>query len=69
MNTTNYNRAVDQLAFYKRMAVLARAGTPEYTSYIDKLAAGSCILGIVCDKDFDEVDLDVCEAYDSKYLY
>ena len=69
MDTVNYNRAIGQLVFYRRMAVLAKTGTPEYISYIDKLAAGSCILGIVCDMDFDEVDFDVCEAYDSKYCY
>jgi hypothetical protein len=49
------------------MAVLAETGTPTYTAYINKLAAGSCILGIVCDKDFDAVDCDVCEAYDLRY--
>ena len=67
MNIGNYNKALDQLALYRRMAVLAKSGTPEYTTYVSKLAAGSFILGIAFDMDFDAVHRDVCEAYDSKY--
>jgi hypothetical protein len=66
MNADNYNKAIDRLVFYIRMAVLA-AGTPTYTAYIGKLSAGSNILGIASGKDFDEVERDVREAYDSKY--
>lgn len=64
-----YNKAIGQLAFYKRMAVLAKRGTPDYTAYVNKLAAGSHILAIVCDNDIDEVDRDVRKAYDSKYRH
>ena len=67
MNDSNYNSALDKLVFYRRMAVLAERGTPTYTAYINKLDAGSTILGIVYDKCFDSVHRDVCEAYDSKY--
>lgn len=67
MNTDNYNKALDQLALYWRRAVLAETGTPTHTRYIAKLVGGSSILAIVYDKGFDEVDRDVCEAYDSKY--
>lgn len=67
MNTVDYNRALDKLVFYRRMAVLAERGPPTYTSYINKLEAGISILAIVYDKDFDEVKFDVCEAYDLKY--
>lgn len=52
MNTDNYNKALDQLAFYWRRAVLAETGTPTHTRY-------------VYDKGFDELYRDVCEAYDS----
>lgn len=69
MNTANYNKALDQLAFYWRMAALAETGTPEYIAYVSKLGAGSSILAIVSDKGFDEVNRDVSEAYDSKYCY
>lgn len=67
MNTDNYNRALDKLVFYRRMAVLAESGTPTYTTYIDKLEAGISILAIASGKDFDEVKSDSREAYDSKY--
>lgn len=60
MNTANYNRAIDKLVFYRRMAVLAERGTPTYTAYIGKLEGGSSILAIACDKGFDEVHRDVC---------
>lgn len=68
MNTASYNRAIDKLVFYRRMAVLSERETPTYTTYNDKLQAGNTVLAIVCDKDFDEVDRDVREAYDLKYL-
>lgn len=68
MNTDNYNKAIERLAFYRRMAVqLAGKGTPDYSAYVAKLSAGSTILSIAYDKDFDEVEFDVREAYDSKY--
>lgn len=67
MNTVDYNRAIGKLVFYRRMAVLAERGTPTYTTYIDKLEAGISILATAYDKDFDEVESDVREAYDSKY--
>lgn len=68
MNTDNYIKAIERLAFYKRMAVqLAGSGTPDYSTYIAKLSAGSHILGIAYDKDSDEVESDVRKAYDSKY--
>lgn len=66
MNAGNYNRAIDKVVFYRRMAVLA-AGTPDYAAYVGKLSAGSNILAIASGKDFDEVERDVREAYDSKY--
>lgn len=69
MNTDNYNRAIEQLAFYKRMAFLAERGTPTYITYIGKLDAGYSILGIAYDKDSDEVYRDVLKAYESKYCY
>ena len=69
MNDANYDRALDKLVFYRRMAVLAERGTPTYTAYIDKLEAGTSILAIASGKDLDEVDRDVREAYDSKYRY
>jgi hypothetical protein len=68
MNTDNCNKALDKLAFYRRMAVLGERGTPAYTTYIDKLEAGTSILAIASGKVFDEVDRDVREAYDSKYV-
>lgn len=67
MNEVNYNRCIDTLTFYRRMAVLAERETPTYTTYIDKLQAGTSILAIACDKSLDEVYRDVREAYDSKY--
>lgn len=68
MNTDNYNKAIERLAFYKRMAVrLAGSGTPYYSTYIAKLSAGTHILATAYDKDFYEVESDVREAYDSKY--
>lgn len=68
MNTDNYNKAIDRLVFYRRMAVkLAETGTPDYAAYVGKLSAGSNILAIASGKDSDEVDRDVREAYDSKY--
>lgn len=51
------------------MAVLAEMGTPTYTTYIDKLEAGISILATACDKDSDEVEFDVRDAYDSKYRH
>lgn len=69
MSTANYNKAIDRLVFYRRMADLAEKETTTYTTYIGKLEAGTSILGIVYDKYFDEVDRDVCEAYVSKYRY
>lgn len=70
MNTDNYNTALDKLVFYRRMVVLA-AGTEttDYAAYVGKLSAGSNILAIASGKDFDEVESDVREAYDSKYRY
>lgn len=68
MNADNYNNAIDKLVFYRRMAVeLAGTGTPDYTAYVGKLSAGSNILAIASGRDFDEVESDVREAYDSKY--
>lgn len=68
MNTDNYNRAIDKLVFYRRMAVLAAGKvTPDYAAYVGKLSAGSSVLAIASGKDFDEVKSDVREAYDSKY--
>ena len=67
MNIDSYNRAIDKLAFYTRMAVLAEKGTPAYTTYIDKLQAGISILSIAYDKSFDEVESDARKAYESKY--
>lgn len=68
MNTDNYNYAIDRLAFYRRMAVLAAGtGTPSHSAYVCKLSAGSNIPAIASGKDSDEVDRDVREAYDSKY--
>jgi hypothetical protein len=68
MNTDNYNNALDRLVFYRRMCVvLAGTGTPYYSTYVGKLSAGSNILAIASGKDFDEVDRDVRDAYDSKY--
>lgn len=69
MNTDNYNKAIDRLVFYRRMADLAEKETPTYTTYIGKLDAGTSILAIVYDKYFDVVDRDVCEAYVSKYRH
>ena len=69
MNTDNYNKALDKLARYRCMAGLAELGTPTFTSYIDKLEAGTSILAIACDKFFEEVYCDVRKAYDSKYRY
>ena len=69
MNTGNYNIAIGQLVFYRRMAVLAERGTPDYAAYVAKLDAGCTVLGIAYDKDFDAVCRDVCEAYASKYRY
>ena len=67
MNTDNYNKAIERLALYRRMAVNAGRGTPDYATYVAKLSAGSCILGIACGKDSGEVESDVRKAYDSKY--
>ena len=68
MNTDNYNKAIERLVFYRRMAVqLAGNKTPDYSTYVAKLSAGSYILGIAYDKDSDEVESDVRKAYDSKY--
>lgn len=67
MNTDNYNKALDQLVFYRRMAALAEGGTPTYSVYIAKLAAGSAILAIAYGKGSDAVNRDLCKAYDSKY--
>lgn len=68
MNADNYNKALDRLVHYRRMAVLAEPGTTERNAYVGKLAGGTTILAIVCDKDFDEVHRDECKVYDSKYL-
>lgn len=67
MNTDNYNRAIDKIVFYRRTAVLAKLGTTERNVYVGKLSAGTNILAIASGKDFDEVDRDVRDAYDSKY--
>lgn len=67
MNTDNYNKALDKLALYRRMAVLAERGTTERNAYVSKLDVGTSILAIACDKRFEEVYCDVREAYDSKY--
>lgn len=67
MNSVNYNRAIEKLVFYRRMAAVAEMGTPTYTTYVGKLDGGITTLANVYDKDFDEVYRDVCEAYDSKY--
>ena len=68
MNTDNYNKALDKLVSYRRMAVLAAGtGTSDYTAYVGKLSAGSNILAIASGKDFEAVDRDVREAYDLKY--
>lgn len=68
MNTDNYNKALDKLVFYRRMAVeLAETGTPDYAAYVGKLSAGTNILALACDKGFEAVYCDVREAYDSKY--
>ena len=54
MNTENYNKVLDLLVFYRRMAVLAAGtGTPDYAAYVGKLSAGSNVLGIASGKDFD----------------
>lgn len=67
MNTQNYNKAIEQLVFYRRMAVLPEKGTPTCTSYIDKLEAGISILGTAYDKSYEAVYCDVRKAYESKY--
>lgn len=68
MNTDNYNRAIEQLVFYRRMAVqLAEIGTPDYSTYVGKLSAGIAVLAIAYDKDSHEVETDVRDAYDLKY--
>lgn len=70
MNTDNYNKAIDRLVFYRRMAVqLAESRTPDYSTYVGKLSAGTTILAIAYDKDSHEVESDVREAYDSKYRW
>lgn len=56
--------------FYRRMAVLAvETGTPDFAAYVGKLSAGISIPAIASDKNFDELESDVREAYESKYLY
>ena len=67
MNTDNYNKALDKLVLYRRMAVLAERGTSERNTYVAKLDAGTKILAIACDKVFEDVHLDVRKAYESKY--
>ena len=67
MNTDNYNTAIERLALYRHVAVLAGRGTPDCTAYIGKLTAGSSILAIASGKDFGVVSRDVCEAYAPKY--
>ena len=67
MNTDNYNKAIEQLAYYRRMVVLAKLGTPRRNAYVTQLHAGTSILAIACDKSFEEVYCDVRKAYESKY--
>lgn len=67
VNADNYNKALDLLAFYTRMAVIAEARMPNNTAYISRLSGGMSIFGIVYGKDFGEVCRDVLEVYVSKY--
>ena len=67
MNTGNYKKAIDKIVFYRRMAFLAERKTPTYTTYIDKLDAGTSILAIARDKSLEAVYCDVRKAYESKY--
>ena len=67
MNADNYNKALDILALYMGMAVIAEMRTFENTAYISRLSGGMSIFAIVYGKDFDEVCRDVCEVYESKY--
>lgn len=67
MNADNYNRAIDKLVVYRRMAVLSERGTTERNAYVSKLDVGTSILAIACDKGFEEVYCDVRKSYESKY--